>query len=84
MLKGEVKTPFIVIVAVIALALIGFGLKKALSAGDLDQGQVKYTPGVPPWMEKDPTKKTSEAQTNSPNSRGVAPAFPPNQTQPGN
>ncbi|MBI1333789.1 MAG: hypothetical protein JST12_12940 [Armatimonadetes bacterium] len=59
------------------LALIGCG------AGDLDQGQVKYTPGVPPWKETDPAKKgpggissggngggTGGAQTTAP---GMAP-----------
>jgi hypothetical protein len=57
-MKGEVKTPVIVVVAAIILLLLGFGVKKALTAGDLDTGQVKYTPGVPPWL--DPLQKDSK------------------------
>lgn len=42
----------VTLLAVLAsVALVGCGV------GNLDQGQVKYTPGVPPWQEKDPSKK---------------------------
>lgn len=40
-----------ILVLVVSAFLAGCG------AGNLDQGQVKYTPGVPPWQEKDPAKK---------------------------
>jgi len=39
------------------LAILALGLLVGCGAGNLDQGQVKYTPGVPPWQEKDPAKK---------------------------
>lgn len=55
-MKEQLKLP-LVIVAVLALVGFVFVLgKKAISAGDLDQGQIQYTPGVPPWQEKDPKK----------------------------
>ena len=57
-MKQQVKTPLLVTVAVIAAAvLIYFGAKLIGSTGDLDQGQVKYTPGKPPWEETDPSKR---------------------------
>lgn len=57
-MKKEVKTPLLVVIAVVAVAvLIYFGAKLIGSTGDLDQGQVKYTPGRPPWEETDPSKK---------------------------
>jgi hypothetical protein len=54
-MKDQVKAP-IIVVAVVAIvgALFFFG-SKAMSAGDLDQGQTKYTPGKPPW--EDPLQK---------------------------
>lgn len=57
-MKKEVKTPLLVVIAVVAVAvLIYLGAKLIGSTGDLDQGQVKYTPGRPPWEETDPSKK---------------------------
>jgi len=57
-MKQEVKTPLLVgiVVAVVAGAVF-FGFRAMGNAGNLDQGQVKYTPGVPPWKETDPAKK---------------------------
>jgi hypothetical protein len=43
-----------------------FGFKTVGNAGNLDQGQVKYTPGVPPWMEKDPNKRGPSGGTTAP------------------
>ena len=51
-MKGEVKTPVLVAVVVVAVAIAGLLLFKVTGGGDLDNGQVKYTPGVPPWMDK--------------------------------
>jgi hypothetical protein len=57
-MKQEVKTPLIVaIVALVVIAVGYFGFKTMSGAGGLDQGQVKYTPGKPPWEETDPSKK---------------------------
>jgi len=56
-MKDEVKTPVIVVLAVVVIGLIVFFAVKAFNAGNLDQGQVQYTPGVPPWQEKDPNKR---------------------------
>ncbi|MGV3614691.1 MAG: hypothetical protein ACO1SV_05070 [Fimbriimonas sp.] len=56
-MKQQVQTPLIVVIVIGVLAVfVWFGMK-AMSAGDLDQGQVKYTPGKPPWQETDPAKK---------------------------
>ena len=64
-MKGEVKLPAIIVACLLALGVVVFGLSKAMNAGDLDQGQVKYTPGVPPWLEKDAGKKASMAGIGS-------------------
>jgi hypothetical protein len=57
-MKGEVKTPVIVVVVILVLGVVVyFGMKMMSGAGGLDQGQIQYTPGTPPWMEKDPNKK---------------------------
>jgi len=56
-MKEQVKTPLLVAVIVIAVGIFGYLGMKAMGAGDLDQGQVKYTPGKPPWMETDPSKR---------------------------
>jgi len=57
-MKAEIKTPVLVAVVVIAVAVVGyFILNSVTNAGNLDQGQVKYTPGKPPWEETDPCKK---------------------------
>lgn len=80
-MKEQLKTPIIVIVAVVALVILGFVIKKAMNAGNLDQGQVKYTPGVPPWEEKDPSKRGPGAAPTS-NQPG-APVQPGGQAQSG-
>lgn len=52
-MKEELKTPLMVILAVIAVAAIAFyGFRTIGGAGGLDRGQIEYTPGVPPWMEE--------------------------------
>lgn len=56
-MKEQVKLPVIIVIAIAAVGLMAWGGMKAMSAGDLDQGQVKYTPGKPPWEESDPSKK---------------------------
>jgi hypothetical protein len=56
-MKSQVKTPLIIVLALCAVALMVFMGKKAFTAGDLDQAQGNYTPGVPPWLEKDPARK---------------------------
>ena len=69
-MKAEIKTPVIVVVVINVVALVGFfGSKMIGGSGDLDQGQVKYTPGKPPWMETDPSKKGPGA---SPNGGGMS------------
>ena len=56
-MKEQVKTPVIVVLVVAFVAVLAFFGSKAFSSGDLDQGQVQYTPGKPPWEETDPNKK---------------------------
>jgi len=57
-MKSQVKTPVVVVAVVAVLGLIGFfAMKTVGDAGSLDHGQIKYTPGKPPWMETDPAKK---------------------------
>lgn len=57
-MKEEVKTPLLVAVVVVLVLVVGyFGYKSISGAGNLDQGQIKYTPGKPPWEETDPSKK---------------------------
>jgi hypothetical protein len=55
--KQQIQTPLIVVAVVVVVALFAWFGSKAFSAGDLDQGQVKYTPGKPPWEESDPSRK---------------------------
>jgi len=57
-MKAEIKTP-VVVVAVVALlaVIVYFGMKTIGDVGSLDHGQMKYTPGVPPWKETDPSKR---------------------------
>lgn len=58
MKNQELKTPIVVAIVVIVVGVAAFfGYRAMSSAGDLDQGQVKYTPGKPPWLETDPNKK---------------------------
>ncbi len=57
-MKAEIKTPVLVAIVVVAVAVVGYFIVKSVSnAGNLDQGQVQYTPGKPPWEETDPNKK---------------------------
>jgi hypothetical protein len=50
----------------VLVVVAGFAIKSAAGVGNLDQGQVKYDPGVPPWQEKDPSKQRSEGVSRSP------------------
>ncbi len=79
-MKAELKTPAIVVVVIALVAVIGWvGMKAVGGSGNLDQGQVKYTPGKPPWLETDPSKK---GPGGSPS--GGGPGVPsPAQTAPG-
>ncbi|HEY0866150.1 MAG TPA: hypothetical protein VGE01_02155 [Fimbriimonas sp.] len=57
-MKEEVKTPLIIAaVALLVIVVAYFGFKTVSSAGSLDQGQIEYTPGKPPWEETDPAKR---------------------------
>lgn len=57
-MKQEIKTPILIVVAVVAvIGLAVWGFSFVNNTGNLDQGQIKYTPGVPPWMENDPSKQ---------------------------
>ncbi len=86
-MKDQVKTPVIVVVAIVVIGLVVFFAMKALGSGNLDQGQVKYTPGVPPWMEKDPSKRGpgttasgssgGPGQPGQPGQGGIVPNAPP-------
>lgn len=70
-MKENVKTPLLVVVVVIIVAaVVFFGIKTIGGSGNLDQGQVQYTPGKPPWEETDPSKKGP----------GGAPGVPPSGT----
>ncbi len=85
-MKQEIKTPILIVVAVVAvIGLAVWGFSFMSNTGNLDQGQVKYTPGVPPWMENDASKQgpggapgggADPSQSASPNGSpgpGVAP-----------
>lgn len=56
-MKSEIKTPVIVVVIIAVVTLLVFVGMKLNNTGGLDSGQVKYTPGKPPWEETDPSKK---------------------------
>jgi len=57
-MKEELKNPLMIAVVVVLVAVVAFyGFKSIGNAGNLDQGQVKYTPGKPPWEETDPSKR---------------------------
>jgi hypothetical protein len=56
-MKEQAKLPLVIVAVIAAVGLLFFFGSKAMGAGDLDQGQVKYTPGKPPWQETDPSKK---------------------------
>ena len=51
-MNEKLKVPIVVVAVVGVVVLLLVLGSKAMSAGDLDQGQIKYTPGVPPWEEK--------------------------------
>lgn len=57
-MKQELKTPILIVLAVVAVAFaVWIGMRTIGGAGNLDQGQIKYTPGKPPWEETDPNKQ---------------------------
>lgn len=79
-MKNEVKTPVLIgIVVVLVGGIVVLGFKFLDGVGNLDHGQISYTPGVPPWMEKDPAKRAQfsampgELHTYNPNQAGQAP-----------
>lgn len=75
-MKEEIKAPALIAVAVVVLAVvIWFGYKSVSNSGNLDQGQIKYTPGVPPWKETDPSKK-GPVNTGAPMPDGGPPGMP--------
>jgi len=78
-MKQELKTPVLIgVVAVIVVFALYFGFKSANNIGNLDNGQVKYTPGVPPWEEKDPSKRlTGNSPSGSPSGGGNMPGGGP-------
>jgi len=52
-MKAEVKPPVLIAIVVALVVAVGFLIFKFAGAGGgLDNGQVKYTPGVPPWLDK--------------------------------
>jgi hypothetical protein len=74
-MKDQVKTPVIVVAVVAVIAImVYFGMKTVGEAGSLDHGQIKYTPGKPPWMETDPNKKGPGGAPNGGNVPGRPPA----------
>jgi hypothetical protein len=65
-MKTEVKTPVILAVVVVFLAgFVYWGYGALAGVGSLDKGQVNYTPGKPPWLEKDASKKVSGASAST-------------------
>jgi hypothetical protein len=57
-MKAQVKGPILVVAVVAVVAVVVYvGMKSIGDAGSLDHGQIQYTPGKPPWLEKDPNKK---------------------------
>jgi hypothetical protein len=82
-MKTEIKTPVLVGVMVVLVGgLIVFAMKYFSGVGSLDHGQIAYTPGVPPWGEKDPAKKEAyrkmglELRDNTPQTAGHGPRTP--------
>ena len=76
-MKTEVKTPVLIGVVAVAVLVLGYFLFKTMSgAGNLDHGQVQYTPGKPPWEETDASKKGPGASPGAPGG-GAASAAPP-------
>lgn len=57
-MNDKIKTPALITLAVVVVGAIAyFGFNTINNTGNLDQGQVKYTPGKPPWEETDPSKR---------------------------
>ena len=82
-MKQEIKTPLIVtVVAVVALVLGYFGYQSIARAGNLDQGQVNYTPGKPPWEETDPSKRGPGGPPGGGGVPGPAASTAPSTAQP--
>ncbi|CAN5568681.1 hypothetical protein BH11ARM1_BH11ARM1_08340 [soil metagenome] len=50
-MKEQFKIPAIVVAGIALLVVVVIMGSRAMSAGNLDTGQVKYTPGKPPWAE---------------------------------
>jgi hypothetical protein len=76
-MKTQVKGPVLAAIVAAALAVLGyFGYKSMSTVGSLDNGQVKYTPGTPPWLEKDPSKRGPGA--SPPIATSAAPPQAPN------
>jgi len=80
-MKSELKTPILATVVILAVAVLGYYIFNSVNnAGNLDTGQVKYTPGKPPWEETDPNK---QGPGGAPGGGGPgAPAQTPTQAPP--
>ena len=77
-MKAQVKGP-VVVIAIIAVVgfVVYLGMNTISNSGGLDHGQIKYTPGKPPWMEKDSSKKGPGGSPGVANSNGsAAPGMP--------
>ncbi|HWD38924.1 MAG TPA: hypothetical protein VG944_08760 [Fimbriimonas sp.] len=80
-MNKELKTPMLVGVVAVVVVVLGFWMFKSISSvGNLDQGQVKYTPGVPPWKEADPSKRGPGTTVGGPAAGG--PGGPPGVSAP--
>jgi hypothetical protein len=78
-MNDKLKITLISVAAVVALVVAFVMIKGALTVGDLDRGQVQYTPGVPPWKEADANKRgpgagPGSAQTQATPSGAQSPA----------
>ena len=73
-MKDGAKLPIIVVVVIADIGVMIFAIKGSMGGGNLDQGQVKYTPGVPPWKETDPSKQGPGAAPPSGAPAGGPPA----------
>jgi len=71
-MKDQAKIPLMIVAVIVLAGLLFFFGRKASSVGDLDQGQLKYTPGKPPW--DDPLRKgqagSTEGQGSTPSGMG--------------
>lgn len=85
-MKEQVKTPVLVLIVVAVVGILIFVGMNAMKSGDLDQGQVKYTPGKPPWQETDPSKKGpggGPPPTGAPSGAAPGGNAPPSNAPPG-